>query len=408
MLKEVCLMSRFLLSQYVKRVVLVLFCLPMNLKAQENQNYPLWVNDINWHGFLSQGFVATDENNFLGSSSDGSFKYTEAGLSASWRANEKLLFSLQGLYRQTGSAEPKGVNLDYATVDWRVANTFDYGLGLRIGRLKNPYGFFNETRDVAATRPSILLSESIYIDYLRELLHSSDSAGFYAHRELSEGTLSFNANFGQPILNDQIVSSLVSLPTNGRLDSESVKLARMMYERGDGLWRAGLSYVNFEADFKPSAGEPFLPGSLSTEQYLVSMEINWNNWQLVGEYQVRDIQSKGILGTTIKREGLAYYAQLGYRFTPSLNAYFRRDHVYGDKNDKSGDAYALATGGQNHADFAKDTMLGMNYSPSFEWSFGLECHVVEGTFWLPNLENPNVAAQKKYWNMFLAQAAYRF
>ena len=92
----------------------------------------LW-NQFDWHGFVSQGFSLTDENNYIGSSSDGSFKYTEAGLGMSWRARPNLHFSSQALYRRFGNSNPKGVKLDYAIADWRIVDTFNHGFGARLG-----------------------------------------------------------------------------------------------------------------------------------------------------------------------------------------------------------------------------------------------------------------------------------
>ena len=100
----------------------------------------LW-NQFDWHGFISQGFSLTDENNYIGSSSDGSFKYSEAGLGMSWRALPNFHVSSQALYRRFGSSDPKGVKLDYAIADWRILDRFEHGFGARIGRLKKPRWF---------------------------------------------------------------------------------------------------------------------------------------------------------------------------------------------------------------------------------------------------------------------------
>tara|TARA_R110001592_G_scaffold319188_1_gene596644 strand:+ start:677 stop:1972 length:1296 start_codon:yes stop_codon:yes gene_type:complete len=379
-----------------------------------------WIDDINWHGFLSQNFVATDENDFLGSSSNGSFKSNEAALNASWRANESLQFSLQGLYKQIGNAKPKGTRIDYAIVDWRALDTFSHGAGVRLGRLKNPYGFFNETRDVAATNMSILLAESIYIDYLSQLFHSSDGAGFYSHNESNYGTYSFNVQVGRPILNDQITSTLVGNPnTEGDISNELGGFARLAFEDGAGLWRAALSFIHFEGDFSPAASDPayLTEGTITIEQLLLSLELNLDKWQFVTEIQRRNTEAKNItiFNPEIFEKGLGYYFQVAYSVSPAWKVYLRRDEMFRNKGDKNGKQYLADikainpfTETQAHEAFAKDTTLGFRYSPSFEWSYAMEVHQIDGTGWLPNIENPDIAGQKRYWNMFLAQVAYRF
>lgn len=372
-----------------------------------------WIDDINWHGFISQNFVATDENNFLGSSSDGSFKSNEAALNASWRANESLQFSLQGLYKQIGNAKPKGTRVDYAIIDWRAVDTFSNGAGIRFGRIKNPYGFYNETRDVAVTNLSILLPESIYIDYLSQLFHSSDGVGLYSHNEGDQGTFLFNVQVGRPILNDQITSTLVGNPnTEGKINNERGGFARLAYEDGAGLWRAALSFIHFEGDFSPAASDPayLTKGSINIDQLLLSLELNLDKWQFVSEIQRRNTEANNIISFNpdIVEKSLGYYFQAAYNISPLWKVYLRRDEVFRFKDDKHGNQFAASTGSQSHSAFAKDTTIGFRYSPSFEWSFAMEAHQIDGTYWLPNLENPNIAGQQRYWNMFLAQVAYRF
>jgi hypothetical protein len=46
--------------------------------------------------------------------------------------------------------------LDYALVDLTLAETDSHSLGLRLGRLKNPFGLYNETRDVPLYPPEYL------------------------------------------------------------------------------------------------------------------------------------------------------------------------------------------------------------------------------------------------------------
>ncbi|MCG8613128.1 MAG: hypothetical protein MI864_21675, partial [Pseudomonadales bacterium] len=247
-------------------------------------------NPPQWHGFANQGFSYTTENNFLGESSEGSFKFLEAGLNASWRALNTLQISGQLLYRQTGNAPPDGVEVDYAIADWRVLDTFDYGFGVRAGRIKNPYGFFNETRDVAATRPSILLPESIYIDYLRELMHSSDSVGLYGHSELAGGTATFYAVFGRPILYDTTIPAIIYTQTQGSLEDEAIYSARVGYEDGSGIWRVAVSVADFRADYLAADTEPLFDGKSHITQFLFSAEGYWQNFRLTGEYQRRLIR----------------------------------------------------------------------------------------------------------------------
>lgn len=369
------------------------------------------ISDIKWHGFLSQNYILTDENNYLGSSSDGSFKSNEAGLNASLSSSDqRLLFSAQALYKQIGNADPKGTRIDYAIADWRTWDTFSSGAGFRVGRIKNPYGFFNETRDVAVMNQSILLAESVYIDYLSQLLHSSDGLGFYAHHDTDIGTFSFNAQYGKPILNDHITSTLVGNPnTKGDINDEMGGFSRIAYDDAAGLWRAALSYVHFQGDFTPAASDPvyLASGQVTIEQLLLSLELNWEKWQFTTEIQRRDTRVDDIISFDPNHleKSLGYYFQVGYNLDNAIKFYLRQDEIYRFKDDRDGSDYIF---GNKHVTFAKDTTFGVRYSPSFDWSFAMEFHAIDGTYWLPDIENPDLSKQQRYWNMFLAQVAYRF
>ncbi len=387
--------------------LLCLLVMPFALMAAT----PNGEQNFSWHGFLSQGYVHTSDNQFLGDSTDGSADFSEAGLNAAWNATRQLLLSGQVLYRRAGEAKPMGTRIDYAILDWRLHDQLDAGLGLRIGRLKNPYGFYSETRDVAATRPGVILPEGTYNDYLREVTHSMDSVGFYSHMGLSSGTFSMEANIGKPLINDETKRSVLNgLPTQGELTNERALVGRFLYEQNTGVWRAALSAASFSANYEPAAGEPFLSGEILADQVMLSFEYNRAQWQFTSEYTWRNIHYNGIFGNDRIYRGIGYYNQLTYYASAQWSIYARKEDVYLDKSDKDGKAFAAESGFTRpaHDAFAKDITYGVRYQPSRSWTLGLEYHRINGTNWLPRIENPNPATHKRYWEMLLAQAAYRF
>ncbi|PIE43108.1 MAG: hypothetical protein CSA50_06880 [Gammaproteobacteria bacterium] len=275
------LRSRFAETALFGMLLATVFCSGSALCRAEANKTPI-VEQIYWHGFVSQSFILTDENEFLGSSSDGSFKFSSAGLGALWQPMDSVQLSIQGLYKQIGNSSPKGTQLDYAILDWAMVDEFDYGLGFRVGRLMNPYGFFNETRDVAATRPSLLLPESVYIDYLQFLFRSSDSVGLYMRRELSEGTFSFNANFGKPLLTDEathaILGGLPGRTAGGNLVSEEFFALQLRYEDASGKWRSALSYGWFAADYRAAPDDILADARVDFKHLMLSLEYSLDDF----------------------------------------------------------------------------------------------------------------------------------
>ena len=126
--------------------------------------------DLQIHGFASQAYIYTSDNDVFGNSDDnGSFGFTEIGINALLRPLPRLQLSAQGLSRRAGQGTSATPRLDFAVADYRLFSQDTNQFGIRVGRLKNPFGFYNDTRDVPFTRPSILLPQSIYFDRIRNV-----------------------------------------------------------------------------------------------------------------------------------------------------------------------------------------------------------------------------------------------
>lgn len=122
--------------------------------------------EVQMHGFLTQEYFLTSDNRLFGASDSdgGSLGLTEAGLNISWTLFADLRLAGQVLFRRAGAGHEHDLELDFGLLDYTVISVADYSLGVRLGRYKNPYGFYNATRDVLFTRPSILLPQSIYFE----------------------------------------------------------------------------------------------------------------------------------------------------------------------------------------------------------------------------------------------------
>ena len=142
------------------------------------------------HGFLTQGFVKTDANRFFGPSDKGSFQFTEIGLNGSLRPIPDLLLSGQVLARRAGEMYNGSPTIDFALARWDFLDSAQNTAGISIGRLKNPLGLYNRTRDVAHTRPGVFVPETVYFDKVRNLEHASDGAMLHLAHFTDIGQLS--------------------------------------------------------------------------------------------------------------------------------------------------------------------------------------------------------------------------
>ena len=201
------------------------------------------LNQLRVNGFLSQGYIKTNKNKFFGNSTgDGSFDFREIGLTASLRPLSKLQLSGQLLHRSAGEGSKGGIRIDFGFLDYNIINTPAKEFGVRLGRMKNPLGFYNDTRDVPFTRPSVLLPQSIYFDRTRNLALASDGAQLYGESRADWGNIT--AQFGTvfPQVDDRDTEATVlHRKRQGNLETKLSYIGRIVYEQVDGRFRFAVS-----------------------------------------------------------------------------------------------------------------------------------------------------------------------
>jgi hypothetical protein len=153
----------------VRCLLVLIFLSPWSAGAFE-------VPDVSVHGFISQGYLKSNDNNFLTSDSmDGTAQFTEAGVVLSSQVSDSLRVGMQFLSRDLGDVGNGEVKLDWGFADY---SHNDY-LGLRVGKVKLPLGLYNEGRDTDLLRPMVFLPQSIYDETKRDLLVAYQGAGLY-------------------------------------------------------------------------------------------------------------------------------------------------------------------------------------------------------------------------------------
>lgn len=129
------------------------------------QEFRIFDRTVQVHGFFSQGYVHTDENNWLTmNTSDGSAAMTDFGLNLSTAVTDKLRIGAQGYDRNLGQLGQYHPSLDWALVDYRFKNWF----GVRGGKVKTTIGLYNDTQDLDFLRPFALLPQGMYPADLRD------------------------------------------------------------------------------------------------------------------------------------------------------------------------------------------------------------------------------------------------
>ena len=135
----------------VGAMMLVLGAIPATAQSLEDLN-------IQIHGYATQGFLYTTNNNiFTASSSNGSPAWTEAVLNVGAQPIPKLRVSVQARYFLLGNYG-NAITLDFASADYKVNDKF----GVRFGKVKTPSGLFNDVQDIDPAYMWSLLPQSIY------------------------------------------------------------------------------------------------------------------------------------------------------------------------------------------------------------------------------------------------------
>ncbi|MFD2190998.1 hypothetical protein [Pistricoccus aurantiacus] len=363
------------------------------------------------HGFLSQALTITDDNDFFGPSSDngGSWQFTELGANVSLRPDEDILLAAQVLSRRAGGdASDANPELDYAVLDYQPITTQQRTVGVQLGRFKNPYGFYNQTRDVAFTRPGILLPQSIYFDRSRSLALSGDGLSTYWEERIPTGTLRAQLGLGYPQKAD---STELNLGLNKeRADPRFSTVGQLRYEHGGGDFIAALSAASINYKLQIESVERSSNEDLRLEPLIVSLQYNAADWSLTGEYGLRklSLSNTNNLQDDSDITSESWYVQYTRRMNNNWRWLIRYDDLVNNRDDRSGKAYEASGLGPDYSQYARDITLGAQWDIHPQVMLAAEYHHVQGTGWLSLQDNPDPDETEERWNMLLLQLSLRF
>lgn len=375
------------------------------------QNLP---QNLQIHGFASQSWLKSSDNNFFGKSSSdsGSFDFREIGLNASMRPINNLQFSVQGISRWAGKGSPGNIRLDYGFIDYTYYSREAGQLGIRLGRMKNPLGFYNDTRDVPFTRPTILLPQSIYFDRTRKLALAADGVHMYGEYRSDIGDFSFQGGVVRPLVRGtEAEAAVFGRQFFGHLTPEISYVGRVNYDLDGSRLRFAISATQLNMGFSPGAGDILKGGTVQFTPLVFSAQYNAERWSITSEYALRHLEYKnfGPGLPNMSFSGESYYFQGAYRFTPEWEGIVRYDVLYTDSTDPNGTKWAAAGPGRHaYNRFAKDITVGLRWNITPELMVRAEYHRVNGTAWLSTLDNPVPGDLAQHWDLFSILGSYRF
>ncbi len=180
----------------MRQILLAVSALSVMISAGNAQS----LDDLNIqiHGYATQGFLYSTQNNmFTTSSSDGSPAWTEAVVNITSQPIPKLRIGVQGRYFLLGNFG-NAITLDWASADYKVDDRF----GVRFGKVKTPSGLYNEIQDIDPSYLWALLPQGVYPIGSRNSLLAHYGGVVYGTVKLGEklGKLEYRAWGGERVL----------------------------------------------------------------------------------------------------------------------------------------------------------------------------------------------------------------
>ena len=355
---------------------------------------------VQLHGFASQAVINTSANNWFGESAQTSFDFTEIGLNGSLRAHRRLLLSSQVLSRRAGEMDDGTPSLDYALADWTLLTSPDYRLGLRLGRIKNPLGVYNETRDVPFTRPGIFLPQVVYFDKVRNLVLSTDGIMAYGEIFTPYGSLSLQLMGGRSLFDENVEWAYLNRNMPGQLEPKRVSgIAALWYATPAERLRVGLSGATLTMQLQDN---PLTSGDIDVLYGIASLQYNAENWSLAAEYAREPLAWRdfGPALPDFNTVGEGYYVQGIYRLTPQWQFLARYEAGFGNPGRRSNLF-------PENADASRIITLGSRWDVTPQWMLRLEYQRHQGAFIVSYRENDQDSLVE-HWHLFAALAAFRF
>jgi hypothetical protein len=270
----------------------VIFCCVCICIAQgtlQGQEFKLFDRTVQVHGFGSQGFIYTNDNNWLTmDTSGGSGAFTDFGVNMSSQVTDKLRVGAQGYDRNLGQLGQYHPSLDWAMVDYRFKSWF----GVRAGKVKTTLGLYTDTQDLDFLRVFALLPQSIYPADLRDATIAHAGGDVYGNISLRHrlGDLSYTAYAGHR--SDSIYSGYAYFLSQY---ATYIKSFGGLQYGADLRWRTpvqglmvGASRLDEDITGKGVGVSPF-NYMAGVQPYYESSKADWEN-QVYGEYARGKVQ----------------------------------------------------------------------------------------------------------------------
>lgn len=393
-----------------------------NPKLSPLQNEPRDNDSLSYSGYLSQGWVLSrpsgEQPTLLTRTTGrktGSLTQFQAGMYASYNISPNI--DVRGGGRVDISGSGITPRIMFGLVDIHTNSTGDSSMGIRLGRVKNFYGYHNATRDNAAARDLDYPSQALYREAFKALSTSGDGIQLYAETKNAWGSWTIELTAARPILKPQaeIVNGFFGYPARGYYESRGIGLLGTSLEWVSPGYRWGAYYSRNSLDltYNPSADDQIKVnrGSMDSVLHTVGVRKYFDDWDLT--FEALFIEQNGTVWDQLqpnpnnKRfKPFGGSVEARYHATANLTYYVGYNVWHNNFYDRRGMGNNL--GLPAHRFYSQDVNVGFKWSFHDDWILRSELHHVKGTSTLPIVSNPNLPADRgRYW-FISASITYRF
>lgn len=392
--------------------------------------------EFQFNGFISQSVIYSPDNPWYvdGESLHGDFR--EFALNARYAVNDRLSFTGQVLSRKVGDIDDGSPQLDFALADINLLSHESLNLGVRLGRVKNPYGLFNSARDVPHARTGVFVPQAVYFETFRDALLRVDGGELYGEFSGAAGNLGFYLFGGTADLTNNVIEyQIYQNNIRGSFDQGDVTGLKVTFNP-ELIPELLLVYSHMEVDLslegvKPFTTEEILQGFAdlaanptnfsryisSTEIHptidLYSLQYSASDWIFSAEFlnvhiEVQDVELLGIAQPGQSQVLQSYYLQSEWLAHKQLNLYARYEDLVYNKDDRKGEASAARTGGNPVLLYNRAVTLGARWFFTPNASVTAELSDNRGAAFLSGPDSVDYAAFKERWKLLVIQFSYHF
>ena len=348
--------------------------------------------ELQIHGFVSQGFLFTSDNNYLASTEDGSFEFAEGGVNITRQLGEQLRLGVQLFARDLGPLGDYSAKLDWFYLDYRWRDW----LGVRAGRLKLPFGLYNDSSDIDAAHSVALLPQSVYPARNRDFLLAQTGVEVYGYRDFeSSGALEYRV-YGGTIFLDVDEGGTPSV-TLLELDIPYVIGGRLLWETPVEGLRIGGSAQALRLESRFLAPGP-IDYNIDAILWVGSAEYIKDAFLFAGEYSRWNVETESsdqMLAPNGKTVSERAYGLAAYRVRPWLQPGAYYSLYFPDVEMRDGKE------GHQH-----DAAATLRFDITPHWLLKLEAHYLRGTADVTRQLNPT--GESNRWQMLVAKTTAYF